>query len=90
MNRIYKSKIAKWYIWFCIIRTIAFIYSLYLCYKSTWVLLIDIFFMGVCLIMIYDMLLHTDYTQCCLLKPSYRLPVIMQRNKFTAVLDFSE
>ena len=62
MNRIYKSKIAKWYIWFCIIMTIAFIYSLYLCYKSTWVLLIDIFFMGVCLIMIYDMLLHTDYT----------------------------
>lgn len=62
MNRIYKSKIAKWYIWFCIIMTIVFICSIYLCYKSTWVLLIDIFFVGVCLIMIYDMLLHTDYT----------------------------
>ena len=42
--------------------TIAFIGSIYLCYKSTWVLLIDITFMGVCLLMIYDMLLHTDYT----------------------------
>ena len=42
--------------------TIAFIGSIYLCYKSTWVLLIDISFMGICLIMIYDMLLHTDYT----------------------------
>ena len=62
MNRIYKSKVAKWYIWFCIIMTIVFICSIYLCYKSTWVLLIDIFFVGVCLIMIYDMLLHTDYT----------------------------
>ena len=62
MNRIYKSKVAKWYICFCIIMTIVFICSIYLCYKSTWVLLIDIFFVGVCLIMIYDMLLHTDYT----------------------------
>lgn len=42
--------------------TIAFIGSIYLCYKSTWVLLIYITFMGVCLLMIYDMLLHTDYT----------------------------
>ncbi|MBD5203437.1 MAG: PH domain-containing protein [Bacteroidales bacterium] len=42
--------------------TIAFIGSIYLCYKSTWVLLIDITFMGVCLLMIYDMLFHTDYT----------------------------
>ena len=62
MNKIYKSKVAKWYIWFCIIMTIAFIGTIYLCYKSTWVLLIDIASMGICLIMIYDMLLHTDYT----------------------------
>ena len=62
MDKIYKSKVAKWYIWFCIIMTIAFIGSIYLCYESTWVLLIDILLMGICLIMIYDMLLHTDYT----------------------------
>ncbi len=62
MNKIYKSKVAKWYVWFCIIMTVAFIGSIYLCYKSTWILLIDIVFMGICLLMIYDMLLHTDYT----------------------------
>lgn len=62
MNKVYKSKVAKWYIWFCIIITIAFIGSIYLCYKSTWILLIDIFLMGIGLFMIYDMLLHTDYT----------------------------
>lgn len=62
MNKVYKSKVAKWYIWFCIIMSIAFIGSIYLCYISTWVLLIDISFMGICLILIYDMLLHTDYT----------------------------
>ena len=62
MYKIYKSKVAKWYIWFCVGMTIAFIGSIYLCYKSTWVLLIDITFMGVCLLMIYDILFHTDYT----------------------------
>lgn len=62
MNKIYKSKVAKWLIWFSIIMTLAFIGSIYLCYKSTWVLLIDITLMGAGLIMIYDMLLHTDYT----------------------------
>ncbi len=62
MKKVFKSRVAKWYIWFCIIMTLAFIGSIYLCYKSTWVLLIDITFMGICLIMLYDMLLHTDYT----------------------------
>ena len=42
--------------------TIAFIGSIYLCYKTTWILLIDIVVMGICLVMIYDMLLHTDYS----------------------------
>ena len=62
MNRIYKSKVAKWYIWFCVCMTIAFFGSIYMCYKSTWVLLIDIASMGICLFMLFDMLLHTDYT----------------------------
>lgn len=62
MNKVYKSKVARWYIWFCIGMTVAFIGSIYLCYKSTWVLLIDITSMGIGMIMIYDMLFHTDYT----------------------------
>ncbi len=62
MNKIYKSKVDKWYIWFCILMTMAFIGSICLCYRSTWILVIDVVMMGICLIMIYDMLLHTDYT----------------------------
>ena len=62
MDKVYKSKVAKWYVWFCISMTIAFIGSIYLCYQSTWILLIDVIFMGIALVMIYDMLLHTDYT----------------------------
>lgn len=62
MKKVFKSKVAKWYLWFCIGMTIAFIVSIYLCYKSTWVLVIDVVLMGICLFMIYDMLLHTDYT----------------------------
>lgn len=62
MRQVYKSKVAKWYVWFCICMTLALIGSIYLCIDSTWVLLIDIVLMGIALIMIYDMLLHTDYT----------------------------
>lgn len=59
---VYKSKVARWFVWFCIGMTIAFFGSIYLCYKSTWVLLIDVVLMGFALVMMYDMLLHTDYT----------------------------
>ena len=61
MNKVYKSKVAKWYVWFCIGMTIAFLGSIYLCYDLTWILLIDVLLMGIGLVMIYDMLLHTDY-----------------------------
>ncbi len=61
MDKVYKSKVAKWYVWFCIGMTIAFIGSILMCYQSTLVLLIDVVFMGIALFMIYDMLLHTDY-----------------------------
>ena len=61
MNKIYKSRVAKWYIWFCVGMTIAFIGLIYLCYKSTWVHLIGVVPMGISLFMIYDILLHTDY-----------------------------
>ncbi len=62
MEKVYKSKVAKWYVGFCIAMTIAFIASIYLCYQTTWVLLIDVVLMGSALFMCYDMLLHTDYT----------------------------
>ncbi|MDE6145161.1 MAG: PH domain-containing protein [Muribaculaceae bacterium] len=42
--------------------TAAFIGSIYLCYQSTWVLLIDVVLMGAAILMLFDMLLHTDYT----------------------------
>lgn len=64
MDKVFKSKVAKWYVWFCIGMTIAFLGSIYLCYDSTWVLLIDVVFMGIGLVMMYDMLFHTDYTIC--------------------------
>lgn len=62
MERFFKSKVANWYIWFCIGMTLVFICLIFLCYKYTLVLLIDIVFMGFGLFMIYDMLLHTDYS----------------------------
>ncbi len=62
MVKIYKSKVARWYVWFCIGMTAALVGSIFLCLDSTPVLLIDIVFMGIGLILMYDMLLHTDYT----------------------------
>ncbi len=62
MRKVYKSKVAKWYLWYCIGMSIAFIGSIFLCYQSTWVLMIDIVLIGIGLVMMYDMLLHTDYT----------------------------
>ena len=40
----------------------AFLGSLYLCYKSTWILLINVVFVGVAVALMFDMLFHTDYT----------------------------
>lgn len=62
MVKVFKSKVAKWYTWFCVGMTAAFIGSIYLCYQSTWVLLIDVVLMGAAILMLFDMLLHTDYT----------------------------
>lgn len=62
MDKVYKSKVANWYVWLCVGMTLAFIGSIYLCYTSTLVLLINVVFMGICLLMMYDILLHTDYT----------------------------
>ena len=43
--------------------TIAFLGSIYICYKSAWVLLIDIASMGICLIMLFDMLLQQFFCE---------------------------
>lgn len=40
----------------------AFLGSLYLCYKSTWILLINVVFVGLAVALMFDMLFHTDYT----------------------------
>lgn len=62
MEKVYKSIVAKWYIGTCIALSLSFLGSIYLCYQSTLLLLIDVIFMGICLLIMYDILLHTDYT----------------------------
>lgn len=62
MKKIYKSKVAKWYIGLCILLAAAFIGTIFLCYNLMWILIIDVVMMGICVLMVFDMLLHTDYT----------------------------
>lgn len=62
MEKVYKSKVAKWYLWTCIGSVAAFAGSLFLCYHSTWILLIDVVFIGIAVAFMFDMLFHTDYT----------------------------
>lgn len=62
MERVYKSRIARWYLWMCVVLAAAFVGSLALCYRTTWVLLIDVAVVGVTVALMFDMLLHTDYT----------------------------
>lgn len=62
MEKVYKSKVAKWYLWTCIGCAAAFAGTLFLCYQSTWVLLIDVIFIGLGVALMFDMLFHTDYT----------------------------
>ena len=62
MEKVYKSLVAGWYKCTCIVMLVAFLASLYLCYKSTWILLIDVVLVGFCVYMMFDMLFHTDYT----------------------------
>lgn len=62
MRKVYKSRVAKWYKWACIVYSAAFAGTLFLCYQSTWILLIDVVFIGAGLVLMLDMLFHTDYT----------------------------
>lgn len=62
MEKVYKSRVARWYLWTCVGVAAAFVGSIFLCYYSTWILLIDVVFVGVCVALMLDMLFHTDYT----------------------------
>lgn len=62
MVKVYKSRVARWYRWTCIGSVAALAGSMVLCWRSTWILLIDVALPGVCVAMMFDMLLHTDYT----------------------------
>lgn len=62
MKKIYKSRVARWYRWTCIGVAAAFVCSLFLCFQSTWILLIDVVLIGACVALMLDMLFHTDYT----------------------------
>lgn len=54
MDKVYKSRVAKWYIALCIAMTGIFVWSIFLCYNTALVLIIDAVLMGISLFMIYD------------------------------------
>lgn len=62
MSRTFKSRVAKWFVGICIAMTIVFLISLYLCFNSTWIIVLDVILMGIGVYTVFDMLLHTDYT----------------------------
>ena len=62
MEKVYKSRVARWYLWTCVGVAAAFVGSIFLCYYSTWILLIDVVFVDICVALMFDMLFHTDYT----------------------------
>lgn len=64
MEKVYKSKVARWYLWTCISMAALFAGSIALCFSSTWILLIDVVFGGLAVALMFDMLFHTDYTLC--------------------------
>ncbi len=62
MEKVYKSRVDNWFKVVCIALIVAFIGSIILCYNVTWVLIVDVVLMGLGIILIIDMWLHTDYT----------------------------
>lgn len=62
MGIVYKSRVAKWYLFTCIACAAALVGSLFVCYRWVWILLIDALSMGACTALLFDILLHTDYT----------------------------
>lgn len=62
MGKVYKSIVAKWYLWTCVGVVTVFIGTLFLCYQYTWILLTNVVFTGIAIVLMFDMLFHTDYT----------------------------
>ena len=62
MEKVYKSKVAKWYLLTCILFATAFAGSMFLCLHSLPVLIIDVILTGSGLALMLDILFHTDYT----------------------------
>ena len=58
MGKVYKSIVAQWYLYTCFAMAIAFVGSIYLCYKLIWVLLIDVIFMGFGVLLMFDILTY--------------------------------
>lgn len=62
MEKVYKSIVAKWYLWTCVGVVTVFIGTLFLCYQYTWILLTNVVFTGLAIVLMFDILFHTDYT----------------------------
>ena len=62
MEKVYKSIFVKWYLWTCIGVVTVFISTLFLCYQYTWILLTNVVFTGLAIVLMFDILFHTDYT----------------------------
>ena len=62
MEKVYKSIVAKWYLWTCVGVVTVFIGTLFLCYQYTWILLTNVVFTGIAIVLMFDILFHTDYT----------------------------
>ena len=61
MEKVYKSKVSRWYLCTCAGISVAFVATLFLCYRYTWILVVDVLFMGGGVALMFDMLFHTDY-----------------------------
>lgn len=61
MEKVYKSKVSRWYLCTCAGISAAFVATLFLCYRYTWILVVDVLFMGGGVALMFDMLFHTDY-----------------------------
>ena len=62
MNNTYKSKVGSLFIWLYLCVTTVLIAITILCRHEMWVLIIDTALTLVCMLMLTDMYLHTDYT----------------------------
>lgn len=62
MEKVYKSEVSIWYLSACAFLTASFIGSIFLCRHTLWILLIDVISCGIGIVLLLDILFHTDYT----------------------------